>query len=111
MFLAFFPVFPCVFVLYLLLRARIFYSRVEFYAIFAGPTTAQSAAPDSKTKDHWLHCYFNSKFDGTPSNVVRPNLHLVIALDVSPSMTDPFVGEERKSKIQVAQQSLLAVLR
>jgi hypothetical protein len=62
-------------------------------------------------KQHWLHFYFNSKYDGHGAKVDRPNLHLVIALDVSGSMSNNFAGELGKTKIQVAQESLLTLLR
>ena len=58
-----------------------------------------------------MHLYFNSKLDGIGQEVPRPDLHLVIALDVSGSMSEPFQGEQGMSKIQVAQKSLLALMR
>lgn len=70
-----------------------------------------NAILDEGQSQHWLHSYFNSKLDGVASQVVRPNLHLVIALDISGSMAVAFAGEVGKSKIQIAQQSLLTVLR
>ena len=70
-----------------------------------------SAPSEEEEVQHWVHLYFNSKLDGVGSSVVRPNLHLVIALDISGSMSIPFPGEIEKSKIQVAQRSLLALLR
>eukprot|EP00026_Physarum_polycephalum_P005171 Phypoly_transcript_05201.p1 GENE.Phypoly_transcript_05201~~Phypoly_transcript_05201.p1 ORF type:complete len:600 (+),score=119.37 Phypoly_transcript_05201:70-1869(+) len=79
---------------------------VEPYAFpYATPPTTEGQL------QHWLHFYFNSKFDGHGAKVDRPNLHLVIALDVSGSMSMNFAGEVGKTKIQVAQESLLTLLR
>jgi len=77
------------------------------------PYTFQHANPPTTEGQiqHWLHFYFNSKYDGHGSKVDRPNLHLVIALDVSGSMSMGFAGEAGKTKIQVAQDSLLTLLR
>lgn len=62
-------------------------------------------------KQHYLQFYFNSKYDGVGSKVERPSLNLVIALDVSGSMGETFKGETSKMKIQVAQESLLTLLK
>jgi hypothetical protein len=76
---------------------------VEPYALPDAPTT--------EGQQHWLHFYFNSKYDGHGAKVARPNLHLVIALDVSGSMSCNFAGEVGKTKIAVAQESLLTLIR
>lgn len=54
---------------------------------------------------------FNSKYNG--QGIVqhgRPKLNLVIALDVSGSMSSPFQGENNKSKLDVAKESIITLL-
>ena len=67
--------------------------------------------PPTQANTHWIHFYFNSKFDGVASEMIRPSLHLVIALDISGSMGVSFPGEQGKSKIDVAKLSLLSVIK
>eukprot|EP01114_Cavostelium_apophysatum_P022625 TRINITY_DN824_c0_g1_i2.p1 TRINITY_DN824_c0_g1~~TRINITY_DN824_c0_g1_i2.p1 ORF type:complete len:516 (+),score=193.17 TRINITY_DN824_c0_g1_i2:1198-2745(+) len=63
--------------------------------------------------EYWLSANFNSKYDGAGSKTHhRAVLNLVVALDISGSMGDEFVGDEDKSniKIEVAKSCLKNLL-
>lgn len=58
---------------------------------------------------------FNSKYDGEGIRTHgRPVINLVVALDISGSMSSSFVGDdesgESASKLDVAKESILSIL-
>jgi hypothetical protein len=67
-----------------------FFSFFLFFSLFF--LSICSAPTTEGQKQHWIHFYTNSKYDGIGAKADRPNLHLVIALDVSGSMGDVFAG-------------------
>lgn len=74
-------------------------------------TTDPLATTENKNVERWLSVNFNSCLDGPGIRTHRAQLHLVITLDISGSMSDRFEGEPGKTKLQVAQQSLLTLLK
>lgn len=82
-----------------------------FLPSFALATTVDPLSGDDKKVEHWMSIHFNSCFDGKGISTHRARLHLVITLDISGSMSERFEGEPGKTKIQIAQQSLLSLLK
>ncbi|CAF1013155.1 unnamed protein product [Rotaria sp. Silwood1] len=82
-----------------------------FMPSFGIATTINSLENDNKNIEHWLSVNFNSCLDGSGIRTHRARLHLVITLDISGSMSDKFEGEPGKTKLQIAQQSLLTLLK
>jgi uncharacterized protein YegL len=78
---------------------------------FGVATTVNPLETDDKNLEHWLSVNFNSCLDGPGIRTHRAQLHLVITLDISGSMSDRFEGEPGKTKLQIAQQSLLTLLK
>lgn len=62
--------------------------------------------PTTKEEENWVSFFFNSNLDGKTINSTRPDLNLVVALDVSGSMSCAFKGEVSKLKVAVAKESL-----
>ena len=78
------------------------------------------------TSQHWLTLNFNSNLDGAglSNNGGRPDLNLVVALDISGSMEDGFQDDNTEeldedafpnydpsnSKLEIAKKSLLAIM-
>jgi len=73
-------------------------------------TVASANDPFTGELKNWVSLYFNSKFDGQEILKGRPVLNLVVALDISGSMSMAFAGELEKQKIQVAKESLITLL-
>ncbi|CAF4961383.1 unnamed protein product, partial [Rotaria magnacalcarata] len=78
---------------------------------FGVATTINPLENGDQKPEHWLSMNFNSHFDGPGIHSNNDRLHLVITLDVSGSMSDRFEGEPGKTKVQIAQQSLLTLLK
>ncbi|UJR33086.1 hypothetical protein I4U23_020545 [Adineta vaga] len=74
-------------------------------------TTVNPLENGTQNQEHWLSVNFNSCLDGPGIHTYHCRLHLVITLDISGSMSDRFEGEPGKTKLQVAQQSLLTLLK
>lgn len=74
-------------------------------------TTNPLETVENKNVERWLSVNFNSCLDGPGIRTHRAQLHLIITLDISGSMSDRFEGEPGKTKLQVAQQSLLTLLK
>ncbi|CAM4916314.1 unnamed protein product [Rotaria socialis] len=74
-------------------------------------TTVDPLENGNQNIEHWLSVNFNSCLDGAGIRTHRARLHLVITLDISGSMSDRFEGEPGKTKLQIAQQSLLTLLK
>ena len=74
-------------------------------------TTDPLSTADNKNVERWLSVNFNSCLDGPGIRTHRAQLQLVITLDISGSMSDRFEGEPGKTKLQIAQQSLLTLLK
>ncbi|CAF0750751.1 unnamed protein product [Didymodactylos carnosus] len=92
--------------------AHYFQTGIESEKIFAPYySVASTTDPSNGDVQNWLSFYFNSKYDGSGIKENRPQLNLVITLDISGSMSSPFDGERDKTKIQVAQQSLLTLMK
>ncbi len=84
----------------------------DFLPSFGVATTTNPLENDDNTKvEHWLSVNFNSRLDGTGIRTHRARLNLVITLDISGSMSDAFAGEPGNTKLQVAKQSLLTLLK
>lgn len=81
-----------------------------FLPSYSVATTVDPFDNSTKTVEHWLSVNFNSCLDGVGIRTHRARLHLVITLDISGSMSDRFEGEPGKTKLQVAQQSLITLL-
>ena len=73
-------------------------------------TTTNPLETQNANVEHWLSVNFNSCLDGQGIKTQRTQLHLVITLDISGSMSERFEGEPGKTKLQIAQQSLLTLL-
>ena len=82
-----------------------------FLPSFGLATTTNPLDDGNQETQHWLSVNFNSCLDGRGIRTHRACLHLVIVLDISGSMSDKFDGEPRKTKIKIAQQSLLTLLK
>ncbi|CAF1014511.1 unnamed protein product [Adineta steineri] len=82
-----------------------------FLPSFGIATTINPLENENKNIEHWLSVHFNSCLDGPGIRTHHTRLHLVITLDISGSMSDKFEGEPGKTKLQVAQQSLLTLLK
>jgi uncharacterized protein YegL len=82
-----------------------------FMPSFGVATTINSLENGNKNTEHWLSVNFNSCLDGQGIRTHGVHLHLVITLDISGSMSNKFEGEPGKTKLQVAQQSLLTLLK
>ena len=83
-----------------------------FLPSFGVATTTNPLKPTENDKEeYWLSVNFNSCLDGPGIRTHRTCLHLVITLDISGSMSNRFDGEPGKTKIQIAQQSLLTLLK
>ncbi|CAF0798994.1 unnamed protein product [Rotaria sordida] len=82
-----------------------------FMPSFGIATTINPLENENKTIEHWLSVNFNSCLDGPGIRTHRARLHLVITLDISGSMSNKFEGEPGKTKLQIAQQSLLTLLK
>jgi Mg-chelatase subunit ChlD len=78
---------------------------------FGVATTINPLENGDQTVENWLSVNLNSCFDGQGIRSNNVRLQLVITLDVSGSMADRFEGEPGKTKIQIAQQSLLTLLK
>ncbi|CAF1260319.1 unnamed protein product [Rotaria magnacalcarata] len=74
-------------------------------------TTVDPLENGNQNIEHWLSVNFNSCLDGAGIRTHRARLHLVITLDISGSMSDRFEGEPGKTKLQIAQRSLLTLLK
>lgn len=79
--------------------------------LFGVATTINPLENGDQNVEHWLSMNLNSCFDGPGIRSNNVRLQLVITLDVSGSMSDRFEGEPGKTKIQIAQQSLLTLLK
>ncbi|CAF3950342.1 unnamed protein product, partial [Rotaria sp. Silwood2] len=82
-----------------------------FMPSFGIATTINPLENENKNIEHWLSVNLNSCLDGPGIRTHRARLHLVITLDISGSMSDKFEGEPGKTKLQIAQQSLLTLLK
>lgn len=82
-----------------------------FLPSFGIATTVNPFETQNQNVEHWLCVNFNSCLDGPGIQTQRTQLHLVITLDISGSMSDRFEGEPGKTKLQIAQQSLLTLLK
>ncbi|CAF0893142.1 unnamed protein product [Adineta ricciae] len=82
-----------------------------FRPSFSVATTVNPLENGAQTRERWLSVNFNSCLDGPGVRTYRSQLHLVITLDISGSMSDRFEGEPGKTKLQIAQQSLLTLLK
>ena len=82
-----------------------------FLPSFGLATTQNPLDTENAETENWLSVNFNSCLDGSGIRTHRACLHLVIVLDISGSMSDKFDGEPGKTKIQIAQQSLLTLLK
>ena len=78
---------------------------------FGVATTINPLENGDQNPEHWLSVNLNSSLDGTGIRSNNVRLHLVIVLDVSGSMSNRFEGEPGKTKVQIAQQSLLTLLK
>ena len=78
---------------------------------FGVATTINPLERGDQNPEHWLSMNLNSHLDGPGIRSSNVRLHLVITLDVSGSMSDRFEGEPGKTKVQIAQQSLLTLLK
>ena len=78
---------------------------------FGVATTINPLENGDQNPEHWLSMNLNSHLDGPGIRSNNVRLHLVITLDVSGSMSDRFEGEPGKTKVQIAQQSLLTLLK
>lgn len=98
-----------------------FIVETSFYAhsFFSGPETKDQFVPyfalGKYKQEYYMSVNFNSKFDG--QGIVkygRPDVHLVVCLDVSGSMSCPFTGEETQqvgmSKLKVAKECILNIM-
>ncbi|CAF1404162.1 unnamed protein product [Adineta ricciae] len=72
---------------------------------------AKTVNPLEDNVEYWLSMNLNSCFDGPGIRLNDVGLDLVLTLDVSGSMGDRFEGEPGKTKLQIAQQSLLTLLK
>jgi Mg-chelatase subunit ChlD len=79
--------------------------------LFGVATTINPLENGDQNVEHWLSINLNSCFDGPGIRSNNVRLQLVITLDVSGSMSDRFEGEPGKTKVQIAQQSLLTLLK
>ncbi|CAF1136957.1 unnamed protein product [Adineta steineri] len=79
--------------------------------LFGVATTINPLENGNQNVEHWLSVNLNSRFDGPGIRSNNIRLELVITLDVSGSMSDRFEGEPGKTKVQIAQQSLLTLLK
>ncbi|CAF1453659.1 unnamed protein product, partial [Adineta steineri] len=79
--------------------------------LFGVATTINPLENGNQNVEHWLSVNLNSRFDGPGIRSNNVRLELVITLDVSGSMSDRFEGEPGKTKVQIAQQSLLTLLK
>jgi len=108
------------------LYAHFFETGSENVKTFA-PRYALAKIPNpfnEKEIEYWLTLNFNSKLDGAglATHGGRPDLNLVVALDVSGSMEDGFQDEQSEdedgfpdydpsnAKLEIAKQSLLAIM-
>ena len=102
-------------------NSHFFYQKQEHPdKIFSLSVTTCKLAPlfgADIAKEHWLSLNFNSKFDGDGiQKFGRSALNLVVALDISGSMSNQFEGEEidqnasSPSKLKIAKECVLALL-
>ena len=86
-------------------------STALFLPSFGVATTSNPLDTTNDQLEQWLTVTFNSCLDGPGIRTFRTRLHLVITLDISGSMANQFEGEPGKTKIEIAQQSLLTLLK
>ena len=86
-------------------------STALFLPSFGVATTSNPLETGNDKREQWLTVTFNSCLDGPGIRTYRTRLHLVITLDISGSMSNLFEGEPGKTKIEIAQQSLLTLLK
>ncbi|UJR29673.1 hypothetical protein I4U23_017221 [Adineta vaga] len=79
--------------------------------LFGVATTINPLENGDQNVEHWLSVNLNSCYDGPGIRSNNVRLELVITLDVSGSMSDRFEGEPGRTKVQIAQQSLLTLLK
>lgn len=100
----------------------------SFFAhnFYTGPSPKELFVPDHSTicclnpltreKENWISVFFNSCADGEKIKIQRPQLNLVVCLDISGSMSLPFEGSKttksgkRSIKLDVAKESLFSLL-
>jgi uncharacterized protein YegL len=82
-----------------------------FMPSFGLATTKNPFETDNNKHEHWLSVNFISCLDGPGIRTHPTCLDLVITLDISGSMANLFDGEPGNSKIKIAQQSLLTLLK
>ena len=67
--------------------------------------------PFTKTKEHYIGIFFNSKYDGSNLKDKRPPINIVICLDTSGSMNSTFNRTSQKKKIEIAKESLKTLIQ